>query len=120
MTILESFAQIPLMLYISLILLPVTTYGYLVFAKPKKKVAAAAANPADQLKKKALDVKRESISALFLGATVAFCAGLLVGFGILISDYKNSRNLFAETMPAASFPPVQENVFPPATDGGTK
>ena len=120
MTILESFAQIPLMFYISLFFLPVTTYGYLLFAKPKKKVSAAAANPADQLKKKAFNVKRESILTLFLGATMAFGAGLLVSIGILVGDYKNSRNLFAETLPAASIPPAQQNIFPPASVGETK
>jgi hypothetical protein len=117
MTILESFAQIPLMFYISLLFLPVSIYGYLTFGKPKKKIVAAAANPADQLKKKALDVKRETTSAIFLGATIAFSVSLVVSMGILVGDYKNSHNLFAETKPAATLPPAMNNVFPPAPTG---
>jgi len=120
MTILESFAQIPLMFYISLFFLPIVIYGYLVFSKPKKKIAAVAANPADQLKGKALDLKRESICVLFLGSSIAFGMGLLVSLGTLIGDYKNSRNLFAETLPAAAYPPGLEDVYPPAPVGGVK
>ena len=123
MTILETFAQIPLMFYISLVFLPVTLFGYLTFSKPKKKISAAAANPADQLKQKAVDLKRESTSAIFLGATIAFGTAFLFSLGIIIGDYKNSRNLFAENLLAGTFPPAMENVFPPATsepvqDGG--
>jgi hypothetical protein len=117
MTILETFLQIPTMFYVSLVFLPVTLFGYLTFSKPKKKVSAAAANPADTLKGKAPDVRRESTSAIFLGATIAFGAGLLISISMLVADYKNSRGLFAESLPAATFPPAMDNVFPPVPTG---
>jgi len=105
---------IPIMFYISTLFLPVSLFGYLTFAKPKKKILARAANPADTLKEQRVDTERELTAAIFLGATIAFSAGLLISISWLIGDYKSSRNLFAESLPAASFPPAMQNVFPPA------
>ncbi len=117
MTILETFKQIPVMFYFSLFFLPVALYGYLAFSKPKKRQAAVSANPADTLKEKRLDMKRESIMVICLGATLALGAGLLISISWLVGDYKNSRNLFAESLPAASFPPASLDIFPPAPAG---
>lgn len=113
MTILESFAQIPIMFYISLFFLPITFYSYFVFSKPKKRISAAAANPSDQLKGVALDLRREMTAIISLGATIAFGLMLTLTIWGLIDDYKNSRNLFAESLSVASFPPLIENIYPP-------
>jgi hypothetical protein len=114
MTILESFAQIPLMLYISLPLLPAALYGYLHFSKPLKAIAAAAANPADQLREKKINIGREFLSSLFLGSCIGLGLAMLVSFSWIIGDYKNSRGLFAVALPASALPPIASYVFPPA------
>jgi len=114
MTILEMFMLIPVMFYLSAISLPIMLFGYFTYSKPKKRILAKSANPADTLKEQKVDAKRESTSAMFLGATIAFGAGLLISMGWLVNDYKNSERLFAESLPAASYPPTIEDPVPPA------
>ncbi len=114
MSILESFAQIPLMLYLALLLMPLALYGYFRFSKPVKSIAAAAANPADQLRDKKINLRREFLMALFLSGCIGLAAVMLISFGGIIDDYKNNRGLFATPLPAATLPPSQTYVFPPA------
>ena len=114
MSILESFARIPLMLYMALLLMPLSLYGYFRFSKPLKSIAAAAANPADQLRDKKINLRREFLMSLFLSACIGLAAVMLISFSWIIDDYKNSRGLFAATLPAATLPPSQSNLFPPA------
>jgi len=113
MAILETLSFIPLMFYLSVIFLPLSLWGYFTFPKSKKKIAAKSANPADVLKARQINAKRELISGFFLGATIAFAFSLLISLSWLISDYKNNRNLFAETLPPASYPPALSENFPP-------
>jgi hypothetical protein len=119
MTILESFAQIPLSLYISLLLLPGALYGYLHFSKPLKTIAAAAANPADQLRDKKINIRRESFSSALLGASIGLGITMILSFNWIIGDYKNGRGLFAATLPPAAFPPAMSFELPPALPLGT-
>ncbi|MCU0653618.1 MAG: hypothetical protein MUD10_05165 [Candidatus Pacebacteria bacterium] len=114
MTIIETFAQVPLMLYISLVLLPGALWGYFFFSKPKKTIAAAAANPADQLKEKKINIEREFFQSLLLGACVGLGISLTVSLGWVIDDYKNNRGLFAAELPVATYPPSMGLEFPPA------
>jgi len=114
MTILESFARVPLMLYISLLVMPGALYGYFHFSKPLKTIVAAAANPADQLRDKKVNIKRVSMLSIFLGMCIGLGIAMLISFGWIIDDYKNSRGLFAKVLPAAAFPPAASYDFPPA------
>ena len=116
MAILELLSQIPLMFYFSAILLPAALYAFLTVSKPKKTVAALAANPADQLKEKKINVKKEFTSSLLLALIVAFGAAIIISIGDIIGDYKNDAGIFAKIMPPASFPPAPGYVFPPAPE----
>jgi hypothetical protein len=114
MTAIQTLAQIPAMLYVSIILLPLSLYGFLVQSAPKKAVPAKIANPGDQLKEKKVDVRREALSSFFLGASIAFGASVVILVGGIIADYKDNRGLFAIPLPAAAYPPAPEYVYPPA------
>lgn len=114
MATLQILAQIPPMLYISLILLPPALYGFFAASGNKKKAPARLADPADQLREKTVDVRRESISGIFLGVTIALAAAAVLLIGGIIGDYKNSRGLFSVVLPAATFPPAPEYALPPA------
>lgn len=114
MTILETFLKITPMLYVSMVMLPIMLYGYLVTSKSKKRVAAALANPADQLRVKRIDVRREFTSALFLGGCIAFGAAIIFFTASIVIDFKNSSGLFAVPLAPATFPPAPNNmVYPP-------
>ena len=114
MTILETFLSITPMLYVSIVLLPAALYGYLVVSKPKRHTSILMANPGDQLKEKTVDVRKEIVSALFLGSMIALGAAIIVFVGGIVADFKSSNGIFAVIMPAATTPPSLDNVFPPA------
>ena len=120
MTLLESIARIPLMLYAALLLMPAALYGYMHFSKPRKTIAASAANPADQLKGEKINLRREVYSVIFLGCCLGLGAGMIISFGWLIGDYKNSAGLFAAASPAAAYPPSPDFTFPPAIANSAK
>jgi hypothetical protein len=119
MTILQTLGQVPPMLYASMLLLPIALYGFMAASAPKKTISARAADPADQLKEKKIDAGREIVSSVFLGATIAFGAAAMIIIGGVIMDYKNSRGLFAVTLPAATLPPASAYILPlaPEVDG---
>jgi|GEM_PF-800577 len=114
MTVLQTFLSITPMLYISIIMLPVCLYLFLVFSKPKKTIAAATADPAGQLLEKRVDFSREFKSSVVLGATVAFGAAILIFLSGIVVDYRNSTGLFAVALPPATLPPIPTYVYPPA------
>ncbi|MGB2631532.1 MAG: hypothetical protein WBC48_01285 [Minisyncoccales bacterium] len=116
MTIIETLAKIDPMLYASMFLLPFVLYGYLVSSKSKKRIAASLANPADQLREKKINIRKEITASLFLGGSVAFAAAIIIIIGFLVMDFKNSRGLFAVPLPAATFPPAPSWVYPSAPE----
>jgi hypothetical protein len=114
MGILESLSRIPPMFYLAALLLPAAVFGYSTVSKPKKTVAAKFADPAEQLKIKKIDARRETRAAGFLGLSIACGLALLISIGQIIGDYKNDQGLFAVELPALSFPPAPDTVLPPA------
>ena len=117
MTILETFLSITPMLYVSIIMMPLALFGFLSVAKKKRTAILAArtdspTNPGDQLKEKNTDTSKEMLSSLFLAATMAF--GLAIAFFVanIVTDYKDSRGIFAVVMPAATFPPAPAHIVP--------
>lgn len=102
------------MFYLSAFLLPAAVFGYLTASKPKKTIAAKSADPAEQLKIKKIDARRETRASTLLGLAIAAGLALLISIGQIIGDYKNDRGLFAVELPALSFPPAPDTVLPPA------
>lgn len=120
MTILETFLKIDPMLYVSMFLLPVVLYGYLVASRTKKRVAAALANPADQLKEKKINVRKEVTASIFLGTSIALGAAIILIISNVVIDFKNSSGLFAVPLAAATFPPAPSSVYPSAPEAGAQ
>jgi len=114
MEILEIIKQIPAAFYLSLALLPVAVWGFFAASKPKKMIPAESADPAEQLKAKKVNLKKEIQSGLFLGAAIAAGLGIFISLGMIIGDYKNDRGMFAAVLPPFSLPPAPEAVLPPA------
>lgn len=114
MPIIEALGQIPPIFYFSAFLLLPAFYGFLLFSKPQKTIAAKAANPADQLKQKKINLKKELKAALSLSLAIACGFGVLSAMGDIVRDYKNDEGLFAENLPASTLPPAPEIVLPPA------
>jgi len=99
-----------------MVLVPAALYGFFAASTPSKAIPARDENPADQLKEKKVDARREALSSLFLGATIAFGAAAVIILGGIIVDYKNSQGLFAVALPAATFPPAPDYILPPAPE----
>jgi len=114
MSIFETLSQIPPMFYLAALLLPAALFGYFFVAKPKKTIAAKSADPAEQLKAKKLDARREARISALLGLSIACGLALLISIGQIIGDYKNDRGLFAAELPPLSFPPAPDSELPPA------
>jgi hypothetical protein len=114
MNISEILFQIPPMLYLSLLFFPAALFGFFSASKVKNKISAAQADPAEQLKERRVDAGRESKSALFLGAAIALAASAGIFIYGIIGDYQNQRGIFAAVLPAKTFPPAPNYVFPPA------
>ncbi len=116
MEIIAFLGQIPAAFYLSLALLPVAVWGFFAASKPKKTVSAESADPAEQLKAKKVNLKKEIRSGLFLGAAIAAGLGLFISLGMIVGDYKNDRGMFAAALPPLSLPPAPEAVVPPAPE----
>ena len=101
------------MLYVSIVLLPAALYGYLVASKPQRRASILTANPGDQLKERTIDVRKELVSAFFLGSMIALGAAIIIFVGGIVADFKSSNGIFAVIMPAATTPPAPNTVFPP-------
>jgi hypothetical protein len=114
MEILEIIKQIPAAFYLSLALLPAAVWGFFAVSKPKKTILAKNADPAEQLKTKKVNFKKEIRSGLLLGTAIAAGLGLFISLGIVIGDYKNDRGIFAAVLPPLSLPPAPEAILPPA------
>lgn len=111
----QFFQQTPIMLYVSVMFLPVMIFG--LFSLPKgKKVSAKKADPAEALKDARVNPRREFLSALFFGGSIAFGLAILIFLGDIIGDYKNSRGVFARALPLAAIPPAFADVLPPAPE----
>lgn len=114
MAILEIIKQIPTAFYLSLVILPIAVWGFFAASKPKKTILAKNADPAEQLKAKKVNLKKEIQSGLLLGTAIAAGLGLFISLGMIIGDYKNDRGMFAVILPPLSLPPAPEAVLPPA------
>jgi hypothetical protein len=90
-----------------------------VSSKTKKRVAAALANPADQLKEKKINVRKEVVSAVFLGSSIAFGVGIIFLISSVVINYKDSSGIFAIPLPAATYPPAPGAVYPPQPPADT-
>ncbi len=112
----QTLAQVPPMLYVSMVLFPLFLFGFLTAAKPKRAVSAAMADPVDQLKERHVDIGREALSGVFLAATVACGAAAIIILTGVIGDYKNSRGIFAAALAPATLPPGPSYVLPPAPE----
>lgn len=113
MTILQSLAAIPAMLYACIIGLPVLVFGYLTLAKPRKAVRIQNADPAEQLKPLQIDIKRELAKSVLFGSAIATSIGMLVFVFAVIADYRASTGIFAVELPAKTLPPFMESNLPP-------
>lgn len=109
----QILQQTPIMLYVSLLFLPVMIFGFFSAHGRRRKISASKANPADALKGAKINERREILSSLFSGAAIAFGAAIIILSGDLISDYKNSRGVFAPALPVATIPPAISAAFPP-------
>jgi len=116
MEILEILKQIPAAFYLSSALLPAAVWGFFAVSKPKKTISAQSADPAEQLKAKKVNLKKEIRSGLLLGTAIAAGLGLFISLGIVIGDYKNDRGIFAAVLPPLSLPPAPEAILPPAPE----
>lgn len=116
MEILEILKQIPAAFYLSSALLPAAVWGFFAVSKPKKTISAQSADPAEQLKAKKVNLKKEIRSGLLLGTAIAAGLGLFISLGIVIGDYKNDRGIFAAVLPPLSPPPAPEAILPPAPE----
>ena len=116
MEILEIIKQIPTAFYLSLVILPIAVWGFFVASKPKKTISAKNADPAEQLRAKKVNLKKEIQSGLLLGTAIAAGMGLFISLGMIIGDYKNDRGIFAAVLPPLSLPPAPETVLPPAPE----
>lgn len=92
--------------------MPVSLLGYFKYSRPLKTINAASANPADQLKERKVNIKREMITSLFLGSCIGLGIGIILSLSWVIDDYKNNRGLFAPTLSITSIPAAPKYDLP--------
>lgn len=113
MTFNDALTEIPVMFYVTLILLPVMIVSYFVVGRDKRSVRLSSASPEQMLLASRINVKRVLIINILLGAVLGLGLSLMIFITMISFDWYNNTGLFAVNLPYDTYPPAMVDAMPP-------
>jgi hypothetical protein len=113
MTFTEALKQIPVMLYVCLVLFPVILTVYFMTGKQRRARPLRSVDPLQVLQERNVNVSRASLTDFLLGSLFGIGASVLIFFVMIGVDWYNSRGIFAADLPFNTYPPASIDSFPP-------